>query len=255
MSKVATTHPTTAYECRVINVTPLTKDTFQINLQVPVDTKLDYHAGQYLQLELDLDNNGQQQSLSYSIANGFNPKHPYRLQLLIQNSSTFTEKVLRKLSQVAVDNGHVTVRLPMGKAFLQTDLELTHVLIAAGSGISKVKCITEEILRRHTDASVSVYWSNKHTDEFYLLDEFEGWKTKYKNINFVPILESAHSDWHGRSGYLYEVIEEDFADLDEAQAYLCGSPQMVYGTIDKLKASGLREENCYSDVFEYAPRH
>ena len=87
-----------------------------------------------------------------------------------------------------------------------------------------------------------------------LLDEFQDWVDRNKNLNFTPILESADADWPGRSGYIYEVIEEDFEDLDGAQVYLCGSPQMVYGTIDKLKSSGLKEEDCYSDVFEFAPR-
>ncbi len=58
----------------------------------------------------------------------------------------------------------------------------------------------------------------------------------------------------GSSGFIYQVIEKDFEDLNDTQTYLCGSPQMVYGTIDKLKTIGLKIENCYSDVFEYAPR-
>lgn len=249
-----TTKPIVDCVCRVTSVTPLTKETFKVELQSPDDVALHYHAGQYLQLRIDLNDDGQLQTLSYSIANSHDPAQPYRLQLFIQNTSAFTQRILDKLSQLAEHNGQVEVRLPMGKAFLQTDLGAKHVLIAAGSGISKVKCITEAILRQATDADVSVYWSNKKTDDFYLIDEFERWGEQHKNINFTPILESAHVDWAGRSGYLYEVIEADMQDLEEAQTYLCGSPQMVYGTIDKLKASGLKEENCYSDVFEYAPR-
>ena len=141
----------------------------------------------------------------------------------------------------------------MGQAYLQTDLSLTHVLIAAGSGISQVKCLIEDILRQQPDADVEVYWSNRRVDDFFLFDEFQGWLGHNKNLNFTPILESADSEWPGRSGYIYEVIKEDFEDLDGAQVYLCGSPKMVYGTIDKLKAIGLKEGDCYSDVFEYAP--
>lgn len=257
MKKFATTttSPVVDCVCRVTDVTPLTKDTYQIELQSPDDMALDYHAGQYLQLKLDLNNDGKLQTLSYSIANSYDPERPHRLQLFIQNTSAFTGSVLNNLSQLAENGRKVKVTLPMGKAFLQTDLGSKHVLIAAGSGISKVKCITEEILRQQTYVEVNVYWSNKNVDEFYLLDEFQNWGNKHKNINFTPILESAHSNWSGRSGYIYEVIEEDMKDLGGAQTYLCGSPQMVYGTIDKLKASGLKEENCYSDVFEYAPRN
>lgn len=256
MNTVSTTtaSPVVACACQVMEVTPLTKASFQVELQAPAGKALTYHAGQYLQLELDVNSDGQHQALFYSIANGFNPEHPRRLQLFIQNSSELADKIIKRLSELSEHRAQVKVTLPMGRAFLQTDLGLTHLLIAAGSGISKIKCITEEILRQQPDADVNIYWSNKNVDDFYLLDEFEGWVDQNRNLNFTPILESAEADWTGRSGYIYEVINEDFEDLDDAQVYLCGSPKMVYGTIDKLKTSGLKEEDCYSDVFEYAPR-
>ena len=110
------------------------------------------------------------------------------------------------------------------------------------------------MLRRQPDADVKVYWSNRKVGDFYLLDQFQDWVNQNNNLNFTPILESAEANWSGRSGYIYKVIEEDFEDLDGTQVYLCGSPRMVYGTIVQLKASGLKEKDCYSDVFEYAPQ-
>jgi len=238
----------------VTDVKPLSKHTFQVELQLPAGTTLDYHPGQYLQLELNLNSDGQPQSLFYSIANSFHPEQPGRLQLFVDNSSELTDKVLKHLHELKSKGTRVKVTLPMGYAYLQTDLDLPHLLIAAGSGISKIKCIAEEILNRKPNADMRIYWSNKNTKEFYLLDEFLSWTSQYEKLEFMPIIESADANWLGRSGYIYEVIEEDFENFDGAQVYLCGSPQMVYGTIDKLKSSGLKEENCYSDVFEYAPR-
>lgn len=247
--------PLVSHSCQITNISSLTVSTFQIELQSPADTNLEYHAGQYLQLELDVNGDGLLQSLPYSITNSFDPKRPRHLEIFVQNSSAKTDKILNRLFQLSENNATVKVALPMGQAFLQTDLSLTHILIAAGSGISQVKCLTEEILKRRPDTHMTLYWSNRNINDFYLLDEFQEWLNQYKNLNFTPILESANMDWSGRSGYIYEVISEDFENFDDAQVYLCGSPQMVYGTIDNLKAIGLKEENCYSDVFEYAPRN
>jgi len=242
------------YPCQVMDITPLSPNTFQLELKSPEGTTLDYQAGQYLQLDLDLNSDGQSHSLFYSIANSFDPEQARRLQLFIQNSSELAGTILEHLYKLSENNAEVKVTLPMGHAYLQTDLSLTHLLIAAGSGISKIKCLAEEILRQQADANVNIYWSNKNANEFYLLDEFKSWVDESNHLNFTPILESSDSDWQGRSGYIYEVIEQDFKNLSSTKAYLCGSPQMVYGTIDKLKSTGLKEENCYSDVFEYAPR-
>jgi CDP-4-dehydro-6-deoxyglucose reductase len=211
-----------------------------------------YRAGQYLQLELDVNNDGQRHSLSYTIASRFNLDQPSSLKLIIQITSEFSSKVIERLIECSQTLTNVTITLAMGKAYLQTDLNLPHVFVAAGSGISKIKSITEEVLQQKPDANINIYWSNRSVDDFFLLNEFHSWAVQHPNLHFTPLLESAESNWSGRSGLIYQVVQEDGLDLANAKTYLCGSPNMVYGTIDKLKAFGLKEENCYSDVFEFA---
>ncbi len=244
----------TTLACQVISVTPLSTNTFQVEFKSPDNIDIDYKAGHYLQLEIDINNDGKPLSLCYSIANAFDPEHPHRLQLFIQNTSDFTGKVLKYLSDKTANNAHVNVTLPMGQSFLQTDLRLPHILIASGSGIAKIKCLTEAILNQRPNADVSIYWSNRNADDFYLLDKFQDLASRHKNLTFTPILKSAEENWPVRSGYIHQAIKEDLKTLDDTKFYLCGSPKMVYGTIDQLKFNGLKEGNCYSDVFEYAPR-
>lgn len=246
--------PATHYSCQVSAIAPLSSTTFQIDLLVPENANLSYHPGQYLQLTLDLNNDGQPQVFSYSIANNFNPEQPRHLQIFVQNSSDLTNRILEHLTALNKSSTSTKVALPMGRAFLQTPLDVPHLLIAAGSGISKIKCIAEEIVKMHPNAEVNIYWSNKNIGDFYLLDSFQDWVDVYRKLKFTPILESGSENWLGRSGYIYQVVKEDFANLEGVKVYLCGSPQMVYGTMDKLKSRGLKEKNCYSDVFGYAPR-
>lgn len=61
----------------------------------------------------------------------------------------------------------------------------------------------------------------------------------FANGSRIASPESAATAWSGRSGYLYQVIEEDFEDLNGTQIHLCGSPKMGDGTIDILKSIGL----------------
>ena len=71
MSKVAgdtEKRPVVSLDCKVVDVQNLSEETFQILFEAPEGTQLQYHAGQYLQLELDLNNDGQFQSLFYTIA-------------------------------------------------------------------------------------------------------------------------------------------------------------------------------------------
>lgn len=239
---------------RVTNIVSLNEHTYQIELLAPKETSLNYRAGQYLKLELDVNQDGKPLWLSYTISSRFNPEQANRVSLIIQITSEFSGKVIDCLSSVKASEGALKIRLAMGKAFLQTELDKPHLLVAAGSGISKIKCITEEILHKSPDTHIDIYWSNRSSKDFFLLEQFQDWATQYKNLRFTKILESAQSEWTGRVGYLYEVIQQDFSELKNASVYLCGSAQMVYGTIDQLKSQGLEEESCYSDVFEFAPR-
>lgn len=242
------------YECDVLGVSPLSVDTFQVEIQAPADTTLNYIAGQYLQLDLDFNGDDNPQSLFYSIANACDPERPRRLQLFIQSMGGLSDKVLQHLRELSDSRSRVKVILPLGKAYLQTDLDSVHLLVAAGSGISQIKAIAEAIVRQQPNAVVHIYWSNKKSEDFYLLDEFRSWSEQYENLRFTAILESPDAAWAGRAGYLYQILGEDFEKLDGVKAYLCGSPNMVYGTIDQLELKGLKEADCYSDVFEYAPR-
>lgn len=251
MNKAITEQRVSTHTCTVSSVKPLNQRTFEVELQSLEGVPLSHRAGQYLQFELDVNNDGKCHSLSYTIASRFNPKQPSCLQLIIQKTSEFSVNVVECLIELSKNHGSVDITLAMGKAFLQTDLDLPHVFVAAGSGISKIKCITEEVLQQKPDANINIYWSNRNIDDFFLLSQFHDWTVKFKNFKFTPILEKSISNWTGRSGLIYQVIQEDHLELNEAQTYLCGSPQMVYGTIDML---GLAEENCYSDVFEFAPR-
>ncbi len=259
MNKIVTTKtdaspPIITFSGKVQNVKNISANTFEIELTAPHDVELNYIAGHYLKLELDVDNDGKTHSLFYSIANNFNPKHPHRLPIFIQNMSAFSNNIVKRLVECAADHNGINVTLPMGQSFLQTDLTLPHLLIAAGSGIAKIRCLTKEIVQQKPEADVQLYWSNRNIDDFYLLDELQGLADHHENLTFTPILETADENWSGRSGFIYEVIQEDFTNLDDMRAYLCGSPNMVYGTINQLKPRGLEEANCYSDAFEFAPR-
>lgn len=236
--------------CRVVAVSPLTRSTFLIELEARDTPK--YRPGQYLQLSVEVD--GQTHTLFYSIANRPDTRNPNRLELIIQCGSDFSRALLERLNELCLNGRPLPVTLPLGQAFLQTDLKQPHLLVASGSGISKIRCIAAEILSRYPEADVRVYWSNRGSEDFYLLEEFSRWQQDHRNFRFTPVLESPAAHWSGRTGYLSDVIKADHVSLHQTYGYLCGSPQMVYGTLDQLAELGLQEDQCYSDVFEFSPR-
>jgi len=259
MSNIAKTKtdalpPVITFACAVKSLRDISANTYEIELTAPDGIALNYIAGHYLKLELDVENDGKFHSLFYSIANTPVLEGSKSLQLLIQKVSNFSDKIVKRLAEYADNNDSINITLPMGHSFLQTDLASPHLLVASGSGIAKIRCLAKAIVQKNPDAHLNLYWSNRNIDDFYFLDELHDLAKAHRNVTFTPILEAADEQWSGRSGFIYEVIQQDYETLDDTHAYLCGSPNMVYGTIDQLKSKGLVEDKCYSDAFEFAPR-
>ena len=141
-----TPNPVRRYTCQLVSITALNSETYSLELASPLGTSLDYQPGQYLQLALDLEGDGNIHTLSYSIANTPDAARPTRLQLLIHQNSAFSAKIITRLKALHQQKMPVTLSLGMGKAYLQTDVNLPHLLVAAGSGIAKIKTLTEAIL-------------------------------------------------------------------------------------------------------------
>ncbi|MEK9765686.1 MAG: hypothetical protein VW274_04340, partial [Thalassolituus sp.] len=104
------------------------------------------------------------------------------------------------------------------------------------------------------EREIHLYWSNRAAVGFYLPELPQTWQSDYPNFHYHPIIQKHADDWNGRAGWIYEVIHEDFEDLSNVAMFACGSPNMVFGTLDQLEPLGLNESNMYSDVFAYATR-
>src|SRR5690606_18038668 len=196
-------YPLKQYACQVSAIAPLSENTYQVDLLAPDDASLSYHAGQHLQLELNPEQEAGMQSLSYTIANACKPDSPQRLQLIIRKNTEFSGKIIKTLTSLHHSKKNARVTLPLCKAYLQTRRDRLHVLVAGWSGIAKMKCIMESIGMREPGADVTIYWCNRSLTDVNLLDFFQGLKSLYKTIRFIPVLESKSPGWVGQSGNLY----------------------------------------------------
>lgn len=248
--------PEKTLACQVLSVEALNTSVYRIELLAPAGSKLTYLPGQYLELHIA----GQQ--LPYSIANAPDPKRPRRLELQISDHNEVTAGIISELSTASRNNSTVKVTLAKGECFLDELPKDPILLVCAGTGFSQIQCLAESILAQDPEHEIHLYWSNRSLEEFYLYDIPKKWASEYSNFHFHPILEQKSDtkigeyvdSWHGRAGWIYEVITEDFKNLKDVQMFACGSPNMIHGTLDQLEKLGLSEENMHSDVFSYAPR-
>ena len=230
---------------------------YRVILTAPAGKAIEFWPGQYLMLHVR-NAEGEPMQLPYSIASApgsWTGADVRQLELHIADASETAHRVIEQLRTEPV----VTVTLPMGDCII-TPEQLQHeppeaiVMIAAGTGFAQIKSLAEGVLARRPEQEVHIYWSNREADGFYLPELPVQWAEQYEHLHYHPIIEQGSEGWQGRAGWIYQVIGHDFTDLSHCLVYACGSPNMVYGTLDQLEPIGLTQQNMRSDVFAYAPR-
>ena len=249
--------PADTYLCQVQRITSISRDMWEVELHLPAHQSATFWPGQHLLLEVTLENSTPE-AIPYSIAvapASIMNSQPERLELHIAGNSPKAERVLQYLRE----HVQIKVTLPFGDCVLHPEFVAQHaqrplIMLASGSGFAQIKCLTEAALQLNPNQEIHLYWSNKQADDFYKLELLDSWQQQFSNVRCHVLLDTPTAGWSGRSGWLYQAVKEDFSQLQHCQVFACGSPNMVYGTLDKLAPLGLSEANMHSDVFAYAPR-
>ena len=247
----------TTYACQVSSMELLEDSMWRVELLLPAGKTARFWSGQYLLLHF-VNAEGEEEQVPYSIAcapSDLTGNDPRRIELHIASHTERAECIVCYLKESVV----VKVTLPQGDCFINKHtlpniMNQPLLLVAAGSGFTQIKSLVEGLLALHPQQEIHIYWSNKSAEGFYLAELPQQWAMQHPNISYHAIVEQPQPNWDGRIGMIYQVISEDFVDLSGAQIFACGSPNMVYGTLDQLSHLGASKQNMHSDVFTYAPR-
>lgn len=225
---------------KVNKVELINQNVYQVSLEVPVDS---FIAGQYLMIHLPSG-----ESVPYSIGSAAHELPSLQLYILVADEESLAHKVISHLQ--ASDS--VSLKIPGGDCHIENGAlsdAVDHVLlVAGGTGFAQMKSMYDALTEQNYQGKVSLYWGVRTPEDSFL----NSWIASKDNISLVA--NEANADWQGTTGWLYEKIVADNADLSRTIAFVSGSPGMVYGTLDQLEAAGLAHDASYSDVFAYAPR-
>ncbi len=231
--------------CRVATMDKLTHDVMGLKLTLPQNQRLQFLAGQYIDILLK---DGRRRS--FSLANA--PHNDEQLELQIRHvpDGYFTTHVFEKMKEKDL----LRFRGPLGIFFLREDSERPILMVAGGTGLAPVKAILEHIFHVGIERSVQLYWGVRAKRDLYLMGLLNQWDEKYANFSFVPVLsEPAEEDnWQGRTGWVHEAMIADHADLSDVEVYASGPPPMINALKGVIFDHGLTPNRLFYDSFEFA---
>lgn len=236
--------------CRVAAIEPVAPDVVVLRLQLPANERLQFLAGQYVELIL---RDGTRRS--YSMACAPHVGGPVELHVRHLPGGRFTDALFGATQPVVQARDILRLEGPMGTFFLREDSDRPMVLLASGTGFAPIKAIVEHAIHKDIRRPMTLYWGARRPRDLYMNALAEQWARELPHLRYVPVVSDATAEdaWAGRTGFVHRAVVEDFPDLSGHQVYTCGAPVVVASAQrDFVELCALPADEFHADAFTTA---
>lgn len=242
--------PVRKLPCRIATIEDVAPDVKIVSLQLPANERLQYLAGQYVELLL---RDGSRRS--YSMASA--PHQAERIELHIRHmpGGKFTDALFGATQPVVKERDILRFEGPLGTFFLREDSQAPIVFVASGTGFAPIKAIIEHAVFKGVRRPMRLYWGGRRPRDLYMNALCEQWARELADFRYIPVVSDAlpEDGWGGRDGFVHQAVMHDFPDLSAHQVYACGAPVVVESARrDFVARCGLPEEQFFADAFTSA---
>jgi len=245
MQNNASEIPVRKLPCRVEHLEKLNHDVIRLYLKLPVSERLQFIAGQYIDILLD---NGKRRS--FSLANAPHNDEFLELHVRYYKGGLFSELAFHNLGEKTL----LRLEGPFGSFCFQEKSTRPIIMVAGGTGFAPVKSMMEQLLAAGIDRPIHIYWGARTREDLYLDKLPRTWAGQESLIEYHPVLSASSpgDGWNGRKGLVHEAVLEDMKQLSAYDVYACGPPPMVEAVGNTFIARGLPRDQIFSDSFEFA---
>jgi CDP-4-dehydro-6-deoxyglucose reductase len=223
----------------------LAHDVIRIYLKLPDTERLQFLAGQYIDVLLK-----DHAPRAFSIANA--PHDDNFIELHIRNVSGgyFSDRVFNQMQEKAM----LRIKGPLGTFFLREDTDRPAILIGGGTGFAPLKGMLEHAFHTGLEKPLHLYWGVRAKRDLYLKELPARWLQEHTNFSYTPVLSEPmpEDNWQGATGFVTDTVIRDYPDLSGHDIYMSGPPVMVEAGHRLFMQHGLDVSRFFSDAFEYA---
>ena len=153
---------------RVVSLAKKSDDVMVIQLQLPANDVMKFHAGQYIEFML---RDGSRRS--YSMANAPHTLEAAapKVELHIRHmpGGKFTDPVFTTMKEKDI----LRAEGPYGSFFLREDSDKPMVLLASGTGFAPIKALIEHMQHQGITRPATLYWGGRRPSDLYMSDWVE----------------------------------------------------------------------------------
>ena len=225
------------------NIEQETDDVKTLVFEDKNNEKLDFKAGQYLNLFFQKDQNGH--GKPYTISSS--PKDG--IKITVKKMGAFSG-ALHKLRV----GDEINAIGPLG--FLTLDemdnAESDIVFIAGGIGVTPFYSMIHDVLQNNKQNKLTLFYANQKRDTIIFYDTLEKINAEHTNFNLYHFL-SRDNDFQSENVTNRRMdirdIMENIETVDATNYFICGSVKFVDHFWKELKEHGVKENNIFTEAF------
>ncbi|MDD4965746.1 alpha/beta hydrolase-fold protein [Halothiobacillus sp.] len=230
--------------CKIAKKELLSHDVMRLYLELPDSQRLQFFAGQYLDVLLK---DGRRRS--FSIANAPHDDKYLELHIRHVEGSEYTHFIFHELKEKSIWQ----IVAPLGSCYLREDSERPIILMGGGTGFAPLKGMVEHAFFIGETRPIRLFWGVRALRDLYLSDLPRQWEKDHPNFKFTPVLSDPlpEDQWTGESGWVHDAVVRACPDMSGYDVYISGPPVMIRVSEQAFLAQGLPERRLFSDALEF----
>lgn len=224
----------------------LTHDIVELRINLIEPAKIDFKAGQYIQLQSEPYKGRDSVMRAYSISSPPSDQENIELDIRLVPDGICTTWVFDYLEE----GQKVDFSGPYGDFYLR-DTEAPLVFVAGGSGMAPIHSIVNYMVENNIHREATYIFGARTQEDLFYTEELQKIDKEHDWFTFIPALsnEPEDSNWDGARGLVTDVLMERYDKMTEYEAYLCGSPGMIKACEKSLKELEILNKNIFYDEF------
>ncbi|MDB5795406.1 MAG: 2Fe-2S iron-sulfur cluster binding protein [Noviherbaspirillum sp.] len=231
------THPASILKATVIALDELTRDIRRLRLRAA--RPLSFTPGQYAMLQFTPEH-----ARSYSMA-GLPDDPELEFHVRLMPGGRVTGYIANQLKI----GDTVRVTGPLGTVYLRRKHAGPMLCVAGGTGLAPVLSIVRGALLAGMDNPIHVYVGVRSPQDMYGAEWLERLTSVHRNLHVHVVVTAGNNDPHLRNGLVTDAVIQDWADLTDWRAYLCGAPPVVEAATILVKQKGILPEHVHAEAF------
>ncbi|MFT3703928.1 MAG: FAD-dependent oxidoreductase [Agriterribacter sp.] len=213
-------------------------------IEVPDTDNFDFKPGQFVTLDLPIDEKPNKRWRSYSIASWPNGSNTFELVIVLLEGGLGTTYIFNEIKVGST----FTFRGALGVFTLPEDLNKDLFLICTGTGIAPFRSMVQYInLHNIPHQDIYLIFGCREKCNLLYYDEMIDLSQKVPLFHYIPTL--SRQEWEGKRGYVHDVYEELTREKQSAQFFLCGWKNMIDEAKQRITSAGYDRKSIHQELY------